>query len=405
MLQHADTQPESLCGADAGIAKDHKKDYMKQLRIAWQQLPQRLRSTITTSLKALITVGAFYLLLTHEVRTEDGRHVTTLRAIQEHIPEIDLATFWKFCLAATAIKFVGILSSMYRWTLLLRGQGIVLPFRHIFGSFLIGRFIGTFLPSTLGLDGYKLYDAARFSGRAVEATAATVIEKVLGVLGIFLTFLVALPLGISIFGDNAFQVGILTVPIATGIIGGFFLLLFKPALVQWFIENVPFPGKAKISGFVTRVSNAAAAYSDHKMILLNATFQSWVVHFTTAAMYYFTALAVGAIDANFWEVTFASVIQIFATVVSPFTIAGEGIREIAQTYLLSHRLGTSQAVMSAALGFWAAEALTLGGAFFWWARRKDYRPSYVMVDGRAIDPSTASPGELGLSGVEADRLV
>ncbi len=363
---------------------------MSPVRSGWHRVPPGLRSFITTTLKAVLTVGAFYLLLAHEMPTADGRRITTFQAIKEHIPNIDVTTFWLFCGAAAGIKFVGILASMYRWTLLLRGQGIVLPFGHIFGSFLIGRFIGTFLPSTLGLDGYKLYDAARFSGRTVEATAATAIEKVLGILGIFLTFLVTMPLGISIFGDRAFQVAVLTVPIAAGIIGGFFLVLFKPSLVQWAIEHLPIPGKANIRGFVTRVSTAAAAYRGRKLLLVNATLQSWVVHFTTAAMYYFTALAVGAAGADFWEVTFASTIQIFATVISPFTIAGEGIREIAQTYLLAHRLGTSQAVMSAALGFWSAEALTLGGAYFWWARKADYRPQFVRVDGHDVAPGSVA---------------
>ncbi len=360
---------------------------MNAVRTTWRGLPPRARSFVTTGLKALVTVGAFYLLLTHKVTTEDGRHITTFQAIVEHIPNIDASRFWLFCAVAAGVKFVGILSSMYRWTLLLRGQGIVLPFGHVFGSFLIGRFIGTFLPSTLGLDGYKLYDAARFTHRTVEATAATAVEKALGIIGIFLSFLVALPLGISIFGDRATQVAVLTVPTALGVISVFMLLLFKPRLVQWCIEKVPLPGKRRIEGFVLRVSSASAAYSNHKLLLLNAAFQSWVVHFTTAAMYFFTALAVGAEGASFWEITFASVIQIFATVISPFTIAGEGIREIAQTYLLAHKLGASQAIMSAALGFWSAEALTLSGAYFWWARPKDYRPRYVLIDGKPIDPA------------------
>jgi len=90
---------------------------------------------------------------------------------------IELGPFLLFCGAAAGVKFVGILASMYRWVVLLRGQGIEFPFRHIFGSFLIGRFIGTFLPSTAGLDGYKLYDAARFSGKTVEVTATTAIER------------------------------------------------------------------------------------------------------------------------------------------------------------------------------------------------------------------------------------
>ncbi len=376
---------------------------MNSIKNAWGSIDPRIRSAITTMLKGAATVGAFYLLFTHKVTTDDGRHITTWQAMTEHIPNIDMTTFWIFVATATAVKFVGIMASMYRWTLLLRGQGLVLPFRHIFGSFLIGRFIGTFLPSTLGLDGYKLYDAARFTGKTVEATAATVIEKVLGVVGIFLTFLIALPLGISIFGDNGFKVAAITVPLATGVIGGFFLVLFKPGIVQWIIENFPIPGKQKIAGFVTRVSNSAAAYSAHKGLLVNAAFQSWVVHFTTAAMYYFTALAVGAMDAHFWEVTFASSIQIFATVISPFTIAGEGIREIAQTYLLGHRLGASQAIMSAALGFWAAEAMTLTGAFFWWGRKKDYRPSHVYVDGKEVrvDLGEAAMPQAGAVAVES----
>jgi hypothetical protein len=43
-------------------------------------------------------------------------------------------------------------------------------------------------------------------------------------------------------------------------------------------------------------------------------------------------------NADFWQVTFGSSIQILATVLSPFTIAGEGIREAAQYLLLSAKL-------------------------------------------------------------------
>src|SRR5205814_6882625 len=108
---------------------------------------------------------------------------------------------------------------------------------------------------------------------------------------------------------------------------------------------------------------------------------SFLVHFCTAAMYFFTALAIGAVHAEFWEVSLASTIQIFATVISPFTIAGEGVREIVQTLLLAHRIGTSQSIISAALGFWAAEAPTLTGGIFYWLRTADYRPR-VELRGR-----------------------
>lgn len=345
----------------------------------------KARTRVFTILKAWVTVFAFWVLLSHRI---DG--VPVIRLIRDQIEQIDAATFWTFVLMATGIKVIGMLSSMYRWILMLRGQGIELPFRHVFGSFLIGRFIGTFLPSTAGLDGYTLFDAARFSGKTVEVTAAKFVEKVCGFSGVFMTFLVALPFGIGIFGDNAMVFAAISVPIAAGVITGLVLVLLFPGIVQWVLLNVPLPAKARISGLVTRISNSAAAYRGHPGLVFQILFLSFLVHFTTAVMYYYTALAIGAEGADFWKITFGSAIQIFVTVISPFTIAGEGIREAAQYVLLGELIGPGAAIVSAALGFWAAEAPTMLGFFFWWARSDTYRPAFARVDGVQVDYEAAA---------------
>ena len=232
----------------------------------------KTRTRIFTLLKAWITVFAFWMLFSHQI---DG--VSVLQLIRDQIERIDAATFWTFVLVATGIKVIGMLSSMYRWILMLRGQGIVLPFRHIFGSFLIGRFIGTFLPSTAGLDGYTLFDAARFSGKTVEVTAAKFVEKVCGFSGVFMTFLVALPFGIGIFGDSAFLFASISIPIALGVISGLVVVLLFPGFVQWILENVPIPAKARIEGLVTRISNSAAAYRGHPRLVFQILFLSFLV--------------------------------------------------------------------------------------------------------------------------------
>ena len=192
----------------------------------WKELPKPLRQGVQFVIKAGLTVGAFYLLLSHGVTDEHGVTAPIYEIIVSHLATIELSTFLPWLLCATALKAVGIVCSMVRWHLLLGGQGIRFNFGHVVGSFLIGRFLGTFLPSTVGLDGYKLYDAARFSGRTVEATAATVVEKVMGLSGIFLTFLVTFPLGAQILGESASLVGMLTIPFATLVVGGLFGLLF-----------------------------------------------------------------------------------------------------------------------------------------------------------------------------------
>jgi arylsulfatase A-like enzyme len=362
------------------------------LRGAW-----KTRGTFV--LKAYLTVRVMWLILFHE---RDG--VTVYEVLGERIQALDLRVFIGFALAATAIKLVGIGASITRWILMLRGQGIELPVRHIVGAFFTGRFLGTFLPSTLGLDGYKLYDAARFSGRSVEVSTATLVEKLLGLSGIFGTFLIALPFGISIFGDYAPLIAVVGVPVALAPLGLVAIAFFwpGPALVRFAIERLPLPTFHRA---LERVADGATAYSRHKALLLGAWGLSLVSHFTTAAMYYFTARALGvrADSAGFWEVTFASAIQIFATVISPFTVAGEGIRELAQGLLLQNQMTFAVAAASGLLGFLAAEAPTLLGAIPWILRGERYRPAHCLVDGAQVDYEQArrAAADLGVGAGES----
>jgi hypothetical protein len=54
--------------------------------------------------------------------------------------------------------------------------------------------------------------------------------------------------------------------------------------------------------------------------------------------------------------------------------------------LLSKQLGgVAQAVLSAALGFIAAEAATLWGGLFIYTRTPDRRPAFTLVDGHQVD--------------------
>jgi hypothetical protein len=210
-----------------------------------------------------------------------------------------------------------------------------------------------------------------------------VVEKGLGIIGIFVSFLVTLPLGYRILGAHAAAVVTATVPLSLLIIGAFFLIAFKPEIFGFLLDRLPVDRRGRMAMVLQRVNAAAAAYKDEKRLLVSATVLSFLVHFCTAAMYFCTALAIGAAHADFWEVSFASTIQIFATVMSPFTIAGEGVREIVQTLLLAHRIGTSQSILSAALGFWAAEAPTLSGGIFYLMRHADYRPHVELLPRRA----------------------
>src|SRR5207247_1260141 len=97
----------------------------------------------------------------------------------------------KVCLAA--VKLVGVFANVWRWQILLRGQGIDLGFGYLANSYFIGRYFGIVTPSTMGLDAWRLYDTIRLTRRPVECTAVLVVERVLGLVGIFSVILVLLP--------------------------------------------------------------------------------------------------------------------------------------------------------------------------------------------------------------------
>ncbi len=325
---------------------------------------------LITIIKIALTIAAFYLLLNHKLPDGAGGYITTWQAISQKLPTLELKTLLPFLLLAAFIKMLGILSSMTRWHLLLKLQGLCYPFLYLVGTFLIGRFIGTFLPSTLGLDGYKLYDAARGSGKVAASMTSTVIEKLLGLSGIFLTFLVSYPFGAAVFGEHEKAVTLITVPLALLATGAITALLLFPRPMVFIINKIPLPDRFK--AVREHFCTALAAYKGRYRATFLLLLLSFNVHFATAAMYFFTALAIGA-RAPFWVVTLGSTVQIVATVLSPFTVAGEGIREIVQALMLSKELGLTESVLSAALGFWAAEALTLVGGIIWLFRHRSSR--------------------------------
>ncbi len=389
-----------------------------------RKIDSKVRGKVDMTAKVLFTIVGCMALLRHPIEIEGGDKAPIVEAIALYIDQVDSTTFITFALIAMAVKFVGVISSAYAWHLLLKGQGIRYPFwSKIMTAFLIGRFIGTFLPSTLGLDGYTLYEAGKYSNQWARAVTAKALEKFIGVTGLFLGMVVTLPFGYQVIVDVMTNAGkpesapLLAGAIAT-VAGGVSLVvvagLVRPGLIQWImgvVENLtgvvsgigPLAKiRDKILGLLGQFTAAVGAYRGKLGLLLTALAAKFVTHFTTAAVYYFTALAIGVTTAEFWPITFGSTIQILATLLSP-TIAGEGAREAFQALLLSEQLGgVAQAVLSGALGFIAAEAATLWGGMFLWTRRAGWRPGFAEVDGVQVDYAWIDDADD--SGFDAEKI-
>jgi uncharacterized protein (TIRG00374 family) len=308
-----------------------------------------LRGKVGWLLRIAVTIGLFAVMFVFFVDLDD-----LLLAVRQ------VAVIW--LLVATAVKAVGVFASILRWDQLLRGQGYRVPLGYLTGSFLVGRFFGMFLPSTLGLDGYRAYDMARQAKDAVGSVAVILVEKITGFFTLSLLVLFTLPAGVRFLPAQVLVVVFLIfcVPVAIS-----FFLLLRPGLIEWALDRLlrlSFPGKARIEGLLRRSVAAVTVYQDQRGVLLRAVLLGIVVHAATVLMYYFSALAVG-VGAGLADMLFVGPWIILATVGLP-TVAGEGAREFTALGLLSRiGVGESAAWLVGHLGFWAAEFVpaVLGG--------------------------------------------
>lgn len=379
-------------------------------------LPKELRGKVDLVGKIALTIGGSIALLRHPVDGGEGvGKVPVFEAIAAHLSEVDPTTAIFWCTIAALVKLVAMFASAFGWYLLLLGQGIRFSFwQSIVSAFLIGRFVGTFMPSTLGLDGYTLYEAVRYSNQGARAVAAKLIEKVVGVTGLFLGMVLTLPFGWAAIENATQTIGNPSLaPVFAGVVlavgGGLstvvVLVLVRPGLLvsasRLAARIAGMAGSAgpvrKLVGFLERFADALGGYRGKTPILFGALFAKFVSHFLTAALYFFTALAIGVVGADFGAVVFGSTIQILGTLFSP-TIAGEGAREAFQAIMLSKELGgTAQAVLSGALGFLAAEATALFGGLFLWTRTASWRPAVAEVDGAPVDFAWLRDDDAGFS--------
>ncbi|TVQ87112.1 MAG: UPF0104 family protein [Deltaproteobacteria bacterium] len=337
--------------------------------------------------RLLFTLGGLLALLRHPIDGPGGP-APLHEALVAHLSQVEPATFLLWGGIAMAIKLFGVLCSAMGWHLLLRGQGIALPFgQTVLTGFLIGRFIGTFLPSTLGLDGYTLWEAGRVTRAWPRVVSAKLAEKVVGGAALFGGILLTLPVAHGVFSeafgsDRAPAVTAGVGLIAASVVLVALALFLSPSIWAGIGAVLGRVMPARLGDFVARASAAATAYRAHRGLLVAALGCKLIGHFTTAVVYWCTALAIGVVGASFLPIVAGSLLQIVGTLLSP-TLAGEGAREALQALLLTpyYDANPAKAVLAASLGFIAAEAATLWGGVFLWTRTERWRPTFVRVDG------------------------
>ncbi len=117
------------------------------------------------------------------IETPDHVEVGLAAALQRplHVPAL---------LAAAALSLIGVSLTFVRWYVLVRSQEMPFTLRSAFRLGLIGYYFSMFLPGSVGGDVIKAACVAREQKRRTVAVATVLLDRVIGLIGLFCLVLV-----------------------------------------------------------------------------------------------------------------------------------------------------------------------------------------------------------------------
>jgi uncharacterized protein (TIRG00374 family) len=95
-------------------------------------------------------------------------------------------------LTAVTLVVVDRVLMLSRWLLLLRRAGMALPLKSAVWVYLVGSYLGNFLPSGIGADAARAFVLARRTDRGIDSVAMVAIDRYLGLYSLALLAVVGL---------------------------------------------------------------------------------------------------------------------------------------------------------------------------------------------------------------------
>jgi uncharacterized protein (TIRG00374 family) len=236
---------------------------------------------------------------------------------------------WHLVPLAFALTLISLVVKAYRWSLLVRQSRMNIPFIRLLGTYLVGAFFSTILPSNVGGDAVRAVDTAAQTGRVADATSSVLIERGMGMMAI-----VSAGSLCALFMESG------TVPVL-------FLLAVHAMFVSgiasivilrqgWFME--PIAGllrRLKLGRFAEKVHNLQIAFAGHlgrPSLLLSMFLLSLVANALTMGAVYLILIAV---TDPVPILAFVPMIALITTSeLIPLSPASLGVKESAYVFFL-----------------------------------------------------------------------
>ncbi|HJX01978.1 MAG TPA: lysylphosphatidylglycerol synthase transmembrane domain-containing protein [Candidatus Humimicrobiaceae bacterium] len=210
-----------------------------------------------------------------------------------------------------------------RWKTLLNTQGVKLSNMTLSSTVLIGSFFNNFLPTSIGGDVFRAYDASKKGNISLGSSASVIlVERFSGVVSAATYAIIALFLGFTTIGHQSIIVPIIIFFVVTLILA---LLIINPSLFRLGKITRKFRFMRKIADKLSNFYNTLISFKKYKVALVEVLAFSFLLQFSVILNYWLASIALG-IDLNL--TAFIFIVPIVAVIAMlPISIGGIGLRE------------------------------------------------------------------------------
>jgi uncharacterized protein (TIRG00374 family) len=229
---------------------------------------------------------------------------------------------WGLMLLSTAFKSL-------RWSLLVRQSGMNLSYRYLLGTYFVGAFFSTVLPTAVGGDAVRAVQTAAHTGRKADAMSSVLIERGFGLLAV---------IGAGSIFALFLKPGTVPLPFVLAVHGLFLAGIVGIVVLRqgWFIEPIArLMVHLRLGRLVDRVRHLQSALSGHlgrPIVLGEMLFVSILANMMSMGATYLT---LAAVTDPIPLVSFVPVMALATTAeLIPISISALGVKEGAYVFFL-----------------------------------------------------------------------
>lgn len=315
-----------------------------------------MRDKLITALKVVVSLGLIAYLLS---RVGLGEVVEVIRAASAN---------YLYLLIALGLYFGAIAVGSFKWQILLRAQGIQVPFINLLSFTFVGLFFGNFLPTNVGGDLVRGYGLARHTLLPAETAISVLVDRMLGLIAFVFVAVVMALMVVYTAGQVALWEVALVAAVALLALCGIFAVMLSDRLRGQLGRLFNTSLLSGLAPLYDRLSGALSAYRRSYGALAAGFCISLLVLTIGSVVNYLISLALGGGISLLHIFLFTPLITFVLLI--PISIGGIGLNQSAYVFFFNLVGVPEQKSLAMSLIMQAIIIISsLPGGVLWWRER------------------------------------